>query len=166
MLPWQATALRDRLSRTVILIAGALLAVAVLLRTPQPSEPVVGLRVVVSGASSGIGEELAYTWARLNASLVLCARRQRALDEVSRRAVALGAARVMTVASDLGGPGAGQRLVKRAHEWLGGIDVRCARHAVRMNRCAGAPDEPRAYAYAVCGGVCGGKGEAGGAGTG
>lgn len=124
MLPWQVLALQARLSRTVIFVSGLLLVSSIVLRPHhQAIEPVSGLRVVITGASSGIGEELVYTWARLNASIVLCARRQRTLDEVARRASEQGATRVMTVASDLGGDGAGARLVKAATDWLGGIDV-------------------------------------------
>ncbi|MGE5506066.1 MAG: SDR family NAD(P)-dependent oxidoreductase, partial [Actinomycetota bacterium] len=55
---------------------------------PRPSTTEV---VLVSGASSGIGRELALAWARPGAVLHLCARRPQALAETAAMCRALGA---------------------------------------------------------------------------
>lgn len=57
--------------------------------------------VWITGASSGIGEELAYCFARLGAKLVLSGTRLDALKEVSRRCTADGSPRVECVAFDV-----------------------------------------------------------------
>lgn len=46
-------------------------------------ESVRGARVLVTGASMGIGEQMAYHYARLGAQLVITARRENALQKVS-----------------------------------------------------------------------------------
>ena len=46
------------------------------------TDSVSGLNVLVTGASSGIGEELAYTYARHGANLVITARREDRLKQV------------------------------------------------------------------------------------
>ena len=43
-----------------------------------------GKRVFITGASTGIGEQLAYHYARLGASVVVTARRESRLKEVGR----------------------------------------------------------------------------------
>lgn len=46
-------------------------------------ESLKGARVLVTGASTGIGEQLAYHYARLGAQLVITARRGNVLEEVN-----------------------------------------------------------------------------------
>jgi NAD(P)-dependent dehydrogenase (short-subunit alcohol dehydrogenase family) len=57
--------------------------------------------VVVTGASSAIGEQVAYEYARRGASLVLVARREHRLFAVRDNARALGAGQVLVVAADV-----------------------------------------------------------------
>ena len=45
-------------------------------------ESVTGKNVVITGASTGIGEQLAYQYARLGANVVITARREQRLKEV------------------------------------------------------------------------------------
>lgn len=47
------------------------------------SESLKGARVLVTGASTGIGEQLAYHYARLGAQLVITARRGNVLEQVN-----------------------------------------------------------------------------------
>lgn len=47
------------------------------------SESLRGARVVVTGASTGIGEELAYHYSRFGAQVVITARREKVLQQVS-----------------------------------------------------------------------------------
>ena len=47
------------------------------------AESVKGKNVVITGASTGIGEEIAYQYARLGANVVIAARREQRLKEVT-----------------------------------------------------------------------------------
>ncbi|KAJ1664801.1 hypothetical protein EV178_003778 [Coemansia sp. RSA 1646] len=53
------------------------------LRRMRPTPSVVGCRVVIVGASSGIGRSMALEYARCGAHLLLCARRKYELDQVA-----------------------------------------------------------------------------------
>jgi hypothetical protein len=57
--------------------------------------------VLVTGASSAIGEQVAYEYARRGANLVLVARREHRLFAVRDNARALGAGQVLIVAADV-----------------------------------------------------------------
>ncbi|XP_072962211.1 11-beta-hydroxysteroid dehydrogenase A-like [Typha angustifolia] len=57
--------------------------------------------VLITGASSGIGEYLAYEYAKRGAFLVLVARRERSLHEVAERARELGSPDVVVVPADV-----------------------------------------------------------------
>ena len=46
------------------------------------ADSVKGKNVVITGASTGIGEHLAYQYARLGANIVITARREQRLKEV------------------------------------------------------------------------------------
>src|SRR5690348_12864456 len=65
---------------------------------------------LITGASGGIGEELAYCAARAGRSLVLIARSQEQLSRVADRIKAGGHARPETFALDLTEPSAGDKL--------------------------------------------------------
>lgn len=45
-------------------------------------ESLKGARVVVTGASTGIGEQMAYHYARFGAQIVITARREKVLQQV------------------------------------------------------------------------------------
>lgn len=47
------------------------------------SESLRGARVLVTGASTGIGEQMAYHYARFGAQIVITARREKVLQQVS-----------------------------------------------------------------------------------
>lgn len=65
------------------------------------SENVAGKVVLITGASSGIGENLAYEYARRGACLALCARREGILREVAEKALDLGSPEVISVPADV-----------------------------------------------------------------
>lgn len=46
-------------------------------------ESLTGARVLVTGASTGIGEQMAYQYARFGAQIVITARRENVLQQVS-----------------------------------------------------------------------------------
>ena len=64
-------------------------------------ESVRGKKVVICGASTGIGEELAYQYAKLGAQLLLVARREAELQKVVARCGELGAQTANYVVADL-----------------------------------------------------------------
>ncbi|MBC9179054.1 SDR family oxidoreductase [Pseudoroseomonas ludipueritiae] len=78
--------------------------------------------VVITGASSGIGQATAEAFARDGARLVLAARGERALEEVAARCRSLGAD-VIAVPTDVTDPEAVERLAVRARGFGGRIDV-------------------------------------------
>jgi NAD(P)-dependent dehydrogenase (short-subunit alcohol dehydrogenase family) len=81
-----------------------------------------GRRVLVTGASSGIGAGLAEEFARRGAVVGICARRQDRLDEVLERCRAHSPASRRWVV-DLSDPVAVDRLAVEALDELGGVDV-------------------------------------------
>jgi short-subunit dehydrogenase len=81
-----------------------------------------GQTVVITGASAGIGEELAGVLAARGANLVLAARSEQALDQVKQRCEQAGG-RAIAVATDVSDPEACRRMVERAVETFGGIDT-------------------------------------------
>ena len=73
-------------------------------------ESVRGKKVVICGASTGIGEELAYQYAKLGAQLLLVARRVEALQKVVSRCGELGAETANYFVADLSSLEAAKRL--------------------------------------------------------
>ncbi|CBI15699.3 unnamed protein product, partial [Vitis vinifera] len=65
------------------------------------SEDVAGKVVLITGASSGIGEHLAYQYARRGACLVLVARKEKSIQEVADRARSLGSPEVLVIRADV-----------------------------------------------------------------
>ena len=84
-------------------ICTAFVAVLVAWYTKENFDPetVRGKKVVICGASTGIGEELAYQYAKLGAQLLLVARREEALIKVVARCGELGAQQANYVVADL-----------------------------------------------------------------
>src|SRR5947208_13833372 len=84
---------------------------------------VQGKAVVLTGASSGIGEEAARLLAARGARLALVARREARLRRLSEGLVAAGHGRPLVIAADLAVPGRAAEVAERAGEGLGAIDV-------------------------------------------
>jgi short-subunit dehydrogenase len=80
-----------------------------------------GKVAVVTGASEGIGRELALNLARRGADVVVAARNEAALSATARDCEASGA-RALAVPTDVSTSGACERLVERTVEAFGGID--------------------------------------------
>ena len=81
-----------------------------------------GKVVVVTGASRGIGRELALGFAREGAELVLASRKQAALEAVAAEAQALGA-KAVVVPTHVGRPDEARRLIAETVQRCGRIDV-------------------------------------------
>ncbi|XP_016564085.2 11-beta-hydroxysteroid dehydrogenase A isoform X1 [Capsicum annuum] len=86
------------------------------------SENVAGKVVIITGASSGIGEHLAYEYARRGACLTIAARREEILREVGERALDLGAADVLVVPADVSNVEDCRRIVDRTMSHFGRLD--------------------------------------------
>ena len=78
---------------------------------------------LITGASSGLGEEFARQLARENYDLVLTARREDRLKVVAAEAMRLGSSKVEVIASDLGAPDAAVKLHQRVSAL--GIEIEC-----------------------------------------
>ena len=89
-------------------------------------------RVIITGASSGIGSAVALEYARRGARLGRAARRGDLLEDVASSARKLGA-QARTIAIDVTHDDAARRIVEAAHDEYGGVDV------VIMNAGVGGP---------------------------
>jgi NAD(P)-dependent dehydrogenase (short-subunit alcohol dehydrogenase family) len=81
-----------------------------------------GKRVLITGASSGIGEAGAEQFARHGATVVVVARRQELLDALADRITA-GGGEAISIACDVSEMDAVDALVTDVHDRLGGIDI-------------------------------------------
>jgi NAD(P)-dependent dehydrogenase (short-subunit alcohol dehydrogenase family) len=81
-----------------------------------------GRRVIVTGASRGIGAEIARVMAREGAAVVLAARDTEALAKVAAEIEHQGG-RALAVPTDVSDPSAVERMVMTAVEELGGLDA-------------------------------------------
>ena len=77
---------------------------------------------VITGASTGIGEELAYQLAQLGAKLVLTARRLAELNRVAEKARSFGG-KVITVSADVGKSDDCRQIIDAAVTEFGRIDT-------------------------------------------
>ena len=79
--------------------------------------------VLITGASSGIGEELAWQLGRAGAKLTLTARRKDLLEKLAQRIAAMGKAKPLVVECDVTRDGDVERAVAESvHQW-GKLDV-------------------------------------------
>uniref|UniRef100_A0A8D0GR66 Hydroxysteroid 11-beta-dehydrogenase 1-like protein n=1 Tax=Sphenodon punctatus TaxID=8508 RepID=A0A8D0GR66_SPHPU len=91
-------------------------------------ESLSGARVLLTGASAGIGEEMAYHYSTFGAELVLTARREAALQRVKEKCMELGAKRVFYFMADMASPEEPQKVVQFALQKLGGLDYLVLNH--------------------------------------
>ncbi|XP_061327791.1 11-beta-hydroxysteroid dehydrogenase 1-like [Pezoporus flaviventris] len=87
-----------------------------------------GKRVIVTGASSGIGEQMAYHLARMEAHLLLTARTEAKLKKVVRRCLELGAASARYVSGSMEDATFPDVVVKEAENTWGGLDMLILNH--------------------------------------
>ncbi|XP_031460534.1 hydroxysteroid 11-beta-dehydrogenase 1-like protein isoform X2 [Phasianus colchicus] len=95
--------------------------------TFQP-EQLSGARVLLTGASAGIGEQMAYHYATFGAEIVLTARREAVLQEVMEKCLTLGAKKVFSIPADMSSPSEPDRVVQFAVQKLGGLDYLVLNH--------------------------------------
>ncbi|KAL9248931.1 11-beta-hydroxysteroid dehydrogenase B-like protein [Drosera capensis] len=78
--------------------------------------------VIITGAASGIGERIAYEYAKRGAILVLVARREDRLRGISEKARRIGAKHVMIVAADVVKEDECRRFISEAVNFYGRVD--------------------------------------------
>ncbi|KAG9445907.1 hypothetical protein H6P81_012035 [Aristolochia fimbriata] len=86
------------------------------------AEDVSGKVVLITGASSGIGEQLAYEYARRGAFLVLAARREEALLRVAEDARSAGSPEVVVVPADVSNSDDCKKVVDKAVTHFGRLN--------------------------------------------
>ena len=94
------------------------------------------IKVFVGGASTGIGEQMAYEYARRGAHVALLSRRETVLKSVAKKCKALGAASTVIVTEDVSlGPSASKRALEKAlhsPSFGGELDVLVLNHIIGM----------------------------------
>ena len=81
-----------------------------------------GQRLLVTGASSGIGYAMAIAFAKEGAVLAVSARRGDRLDQLAKRIESECGGRAIALVADLSRRGEAAELARRAVEALGGVD--------------------------------------------
>ncbi|XP_039983878.1 hydroxysteroid 11-beta-dehydrogenase 1-like protein [Xiphias gladius] len=92
------------------------------------AESLTGARVLVTGASTGIGEQMAYQYARFGAQIVITARRENVLQQVAEKCLSLGAQKALYIAADMGSKSDPEKVINFALEKLGGLDYLVLNH--------------------------------------
>uniref|UniRef100_A0A8C5T6Z5 11-beta-hydroxysteroid dehydrogenase 1 n=1 Tax=Malurus cyaneus samueli TaxID=2593467 RepID=A0A8C5T6Z5_9PASS len=87
-----------------------------------------GKRVIVTGASSGIGEQMAYHLARMEAHLLLTARTEARVQKVMERCLELGAASARYISGSMDSPTLPEQLLREAENTWGGLDMLILNH--------------------------------------
>ncbi|WJZ81737.1 hypothetical protein VitviT2T_001560 [Vitis vinifera] len=85
-------------------------------------ENMAGKVVLITGASSGIGEQMAYEYAKKGACLVIVARRKKKLEEVAAQARELGSPDVVVVCGDVSNINECKQFIDEAIHHFGRLD--------------------------------------------
>ncbi len=98
-------------------------------------EKVRGKNVIITGVSTGIGEHMAYHYARLGANIVITARREQRLQQVIEKCRELGneEGKYYHISLDMSDKEAPLKLVKYAEKVLGGVDIVVLNHVLPYN---------------------------------
>lgn len=81
-----------------------------------------GKVALITGASRGIGEEIAHILAQAKARLIICSRKQQRLEEVAAM-IKDGGGEVLPVAANVSVSADRKALVEKAMDWAGRIDI-------------------------------------------
>lgn len=87
-----------------------------------------GKKVIVTGASKGIGREMAYHLSQMGAHVVLTARSEEGLQKVVSRCLELGAASAHYVAGTMEDMSFAEQFVHKAGKLMGGLDMLILNH--------------------------------------
>ncbi|XP_065710627.1 11-beta-hydroxysteroid dehydrogenase 1-like [Patagioenas fasciata] len=91
-------------------------------------EMLKGKRVIVTGASTGIGEQMAYHLARMGSHVFITARTEAKLQKVVERCLELGAASARYVSGSMEDTAFAEHVVQEAGTALGGLDMLILNH--------------------------------------
>ncbi|XP_071624263.1 11-beta-hydroxysteroid dehydrogenase 1-like isoform X2 [Heliangelus exortis] len=91
-------------------------------------EMLKGKRVIVTGASTGIGEQMAYHLARMGAHILITARTEAKLQKVVEQCRELGAASARYISGTMEDMAFAEHVVKEAGTLLGGLDMLILNH--------------------------------------
>ncbi|XP_025891926.1 corticosteroid 11-beta-dehydrogenase isozyme 1 [Nothoprocta perdicaria] len=91
-------------------------------------EMLKGKRVIVTGASTGIGEQMAYHLARMGSHILVTARTEAKLQKVVEQCLKLGAASAQYVSGSMEDMAFAEHVVKKAENLLGGLDMLILNH--------------------------------------
>ena len=98
-------------------------------------ESLKGRRVIITGASRGIGEQLAYEYSRYQCRLLLAARSVDVLNtRVAEECRRLGAERVECLRFDASKEEDCRQLIERAKDCYGGVDILVLNHTASVYR--------------------------------
>ncbi|TSK53670.1 Hydroxysteroid 11-beta-dehydrogenase 1-like protein [Bagarius yarrelli] len=118
-------------SSVKLFLFGSLCAALIALHWSGPTfseESLKGKRVLVTGASTGIGEQVAYHYARMGAQIVITARRESVLKEFIKKCLDLGAQKALYIAADMAEIADADRVVEFAEKQLQGLDYVVLNH--------------------------------------
>ncbi|NXG20230.1 DHI1 dehydrogenase, partial [Grallaria varia] len=87
-----------------------------------------GKRVIVTGASTGIGEQIAYHLAQMGSHILITARTEAKLQKVVERCLELGAASARHISGSMESPSFPELVVKEAENTWGGLDMLILNH--------------------------------------
>ncbi|NP_001268282.1 corticosteroid 11-beta-dehydrogenase isozyme 1 [Mesocricetus auratus] len=91
-------------------------------------EMLQGKKVIVTGASKGIGREMAYHLSEMGAHVVLTARSEEGLQKVASRCLELGAASAHYIAGTMEDMTFAEQFVLKAGKLMGGLDMLILNH--------------------------------------
>ncbi|XP_041458954.1 hydroxysteroid 11-beta-dehydrogenase 1-like protein [Lytechinus variegatus] len=111
----------------MIATVGAVL-VALIIRDNFDPASIKGKRAIVTGASTGIGEQIAYWYCKLGARVLVTARREAVLQKVVEKCKDLGAEEAFYMPLDMGRLNDTEALVKEAEKRFGGLDFLILNH--------------------------------------
>ncbi|KAI8785806.1 hydroxysteroid 11-beta-dehydrogenase 1 protein B, partial [Biomphalaria glabrata] len=113
-----------------VLALGLALFFALSYRDEDRLDTLKGKRVLVTGASTGIGEQLAYQYARLGAKLAITARRKDVLIKVRDRCQEISPNNQshFIIQADMGNLNDTKSVIETATSLLGGLDILVLNH--------------------------------------
>lgn len=93
-------------------------------------DPVIlkGKKVLITGASTGIGEQLAYQYSKFGASVIIVARREKELQKVASKCRELGALEAHYIVADLSSLEAAKNVHSSTLKFFQGIDIVVLNH--------------------------------------
>ncbi|KAL5019517.1 hypothetical protein ScPMuIL_002409 [Solemya velum] len=94
-----------------------------------------GKKVVITGASTGIGEQIAYQFAKFGADVFITSRRDNVLQQVTDKCRSIGHpdGKYLHLAADMSNMSSTEEVIKEASARLGGIDILVLNHILKIN---------------------------------